>query len=468
VSDHHLPPDPAEWPSDPYALLGVPRLAAPRDLKRAYTKLIRIFKPELYPDEFRRIRSAFEDAQRWAQFSGFVPEPQPPEELPRPEPAPVAEPAELEWPRTPRPKSVHDEAVELWDRAISGDVTGAYHGLTSLLDREPGTASLYARLYWLLVLEPAAAPGVQPAEWLTRGLSRASDGSLLFALYRDEVRNNPDEAGTERGLRVVASDLPAGERVELAAARWDTLARVERWAHLREEWPVVRTALVAADETGWLRLVCTVAGWVEWDRSHWATDALAAIVRKDLKSLEHLALRHSYWFDHFDQLLAAVRSWKAVKREGPWAEEFLAAVRFGWGRPVSDVRPAIERTLRSMSEDPATWVRLFDDVGPESSAALEAFGNLLSGYQNEIGVFDQSPYPSKVLLDVIADTLIQPGRGRPDRSRIMQFCLDECVLPRDIHDAWAADGSQAPEWLEQANADIVLHHVCRACRLFRA
>ena len=41
-----LPEDLSRWPTDPYALLGVTHDVAPRDLKRAYTQLIRTYKPE--------------------------------------------------------------------------------------------------------------------------------------------------------------------------------------------------------------------------------------------------------------------------------------------------------------------------------------------------------------------------------------------------------------------------------------
>ena len=65
-----LPDDPARWPADPHELLGVPRDVNPRDLRRAYTKLIRAYKPEQFPEQFRRIRAAYEAALRLAEFFG--------------------------------------------------------------------------------------------------------------------------------------------------------------------------------------------------------------------------------------------------------------------------------------------------------------------------------------------------------------------------------------------------------------
>ncbi|XXF77706.1 DnaJ domain-containing protein [Myxococcaceae bacterium GXIMD 01537] len=45
---------------DPYAVLGVERTAEPRDIKRAYFTKIREFPPETHPEEFQRLRAAYE------------------------------------------------------------------------------------------------------------------------------------------------------------------------------------------------------------------------------------------------------------------------------------------------------------------------------------------------------------------------------------------------------------------------
>lgn len=53
-------------PSDPLQLFGLSEGYEPIDLKRAYARLIRIYKPESHPDEFMRIRRAYEQME-----SGF-------------------------------------------------------------------------------------------------------------------------------------------------------------------------------------------------------------------------------------------------------------------------------------------------------------------------------------------------------------------------------------------------------------
>lgn len=46
--------------SDPYVVLGVPRSAPTREIKRAYFELVRQYSPETNPEAFKLIRSAYE------------------------------------------------------------------------------------------------------------------------------------------------------------------------------------------------------------------------------------------------------------------------------------------------------------------------------------------------------------------------------------------------------------------------
>src|SRR5688500_12033029 len=92
----HLPDDPRHWPDDPFRLLGVEPPATETDVKRAYTRLIRRFKPEHHPEQFRRVREAYEHALEMLKWHGFVP----PREFPTTaEPAVRPEPVEADRPR---------------------------------------------------------------------------------------------------------------------------------------------------------------------------------------------------------------------------------------------------------------------------------------------------------------------------------------------------------------------------------
>ncbi len=64
MSDDPPPPPPLPTTDDPFALLGVARDVDERDLKRAYARLIKVYRPDRAPVEFGRIQAAFEQA-RW-------------------------------------------------------------------------------------------------------------------------------------------------------------------------------------------------------------------------------------------------------------------------------------------------------------------------------------------------------------------------------------------------------------------
>src|SRR5690349_15738491 len=73
-----LPEDPEHWPADPYALLGVRPGDDARAIRKAYAALIRRFKPEQFPDQFQRIREAFERVQEMESWrSHAMPNPAP-------------------------------------------------------------------------------------------------------------------------------------------------------------------------------------------------------------------------------------------------------------------------------------------------------------------------------------------------------------------------------------------------------
>lgn len=52
--------DPDLTSSDPYAVLGLERNASAREIKRTYFDLVREYPPEERPEEFKRIRAAYE------------------------------------------------------------------------------------------------------------------------------------------------------------------------------------------------------------------------------------------------------------------------------------------------------------------------------------------------------------------------------------------------------------------------
>jgi len=60
LPENSLSDDISGWPLSPYGILGLERNVARTDVRRAYSALIKRFRPETHPQHFQRILEAFE------------------------------------------------------------------------------------------------------------------------------------------------------------------------------------------------------------------------------------------------------------------------------------------------------------------------------------------------------------------------------------------------------------------------
>jgi hypothetical protein len=65
---HELPEDLTKWPHSSHAILGVSSDSTPEELRRAWLRLVRRFKPDQFPQHFQRLRTAFDDAQQQRRY----------------------------------------------------------------------------------------------------------------------------------------------------------------------------------------------------------------------------------------------------------------------------------------------------------------------------------------------------------------------------------------------------------------
>ncbi|HEV3447032.1 MAG TPA: J domain-containing protein, partial [Gemmataceae bacterium] len=244
-----LPPDPSQWPDNPYQLLGVGHDVLPRDLRKAYTALIRVYKPEQHPEEFRRIREAYETVLRHVQVYRS-------EETCSAESAPAGEsPSEaltpskpdLEIRRVPGAPALDEELEDLWRRACSGEEQGAYRGLLELHERNPQHAAIYLRLYWLLSVEPVVDPARSPCDWLVQGLSATGLSGPLRELYRREVAGNPAEALTPRCGRLLDVPAAAVMLADLLVWRWRAAGQLQQADIIANDIVSLRARLARED-----------------------------------------------------------------------------------------------------------------------------------------------------------------------------------------------------------------------------
>lgn len=217
-----LPEDPSDWPSDPFAILGLDRTAAAIEIKRAYTRLIKKYRPEQYPEEFRRIREAYDSctaASRWILDAGF-------------DSAPVTAP---ESPLPPLASGSSDEAAELWSLAES-DPAAAYKGLVELTEREAERAELPLRLYWLLSIDAELDSWRSRHDWLATALRRSRLAGSAAELYRRELRIDPETALYSKPyIGILGANASPFDKLIVAQHRLSAAGRSHTWSPLSDD-----------------------------------------------------------------------------------------------------------------------------------------------------------------------------------------------------------------------------------------
>lgn len=480
MSQSHLPDDIARWPSDAFAVLGVPAQSSPLEFKRAYTRLIRVYKPEHSPEEFRRIRTAYEFVQHFAQFYR-PPEPSEPvdqnsdadvltsPQTPFGETRDTSSPAEEPIESAPRHREENSES--LWHRAIEGDEEGAYCGLKELLERNRRESDIYTRLYWLLVLSPDLDERREPADWLAEGIRHTSRPFQLLELYRAEVNLRTVEAVSARCNRLISADLECDVLCTLLQLRWNGLYRLANWEAIENDIRLVRDRVCRESEAAWLRLMSYMLDRAEWHRSR-KSRPLYSLIRSEIKALEHLAIHEAHWFDRFDELRVLVESWDSLRSLSDVPKSFLIVLRDGWFMSTEELQRPLEGVLHQISADPTQWIDDFDRAGPAGLAGLSHFGTLLSQYESDRVDGSEFSLSPAAIRTRVERHLERAGVGYKSlRGRVLHFCLSECIAPEAIVNAYLQDnGGKRPSfnWTKLLGDDLPLRTVCWACRLFRS
>jgi hypothetical protein len=228
-----------DWNLLPYqaeAFFQLPKEYDRTDLKRAYNRLLKRFKPDTFPQEFQKLRAAFEqlDAQmRYRESSGQSPDDEP------------AWASNLHFPSMNAPTfAPHPERDSPGTNAESDTLSPADALLARL--REVGAESMYQELakkptpsslecYWLAILSDAVFEPNQLkfAEWLLVGLQRDPHESALFNLlyfyFRDEQL---PESAMPRLLLETSRVIRTDRFYFLTESLWDRLVRSMPWDEL--------------------------------------------------------------------------------------------------------------------------------------------------------------------------------------------------------------------------------------------
>jgi hypothetical protein len=387
MSEHRLSPDPADWPSDPYALLGVCQGLERRALRVAYAALIRTYKPEQYPEEFRRIREAYETILReiemfgtWdADASTATGSPEEPADETDPDaqaPVPACRAA---------PPALEGELVAVWQQACSGEEHRAYGRLLELRERNPHSSEICLRLYWLRRLNADLDPERSPCEWLTQGLREDGNVGPLYELYRREVASDPHETLTCRYFDLLEHVSQTWLLSELVEWRWQAAGRLGRDDVIAADVATLRERFPSQDEESWFQLLfCAVEQltWLPVSAPNDNRKKSLAFLRKEIDRHEHLHLRFSDRMDRLHLMDEVFAGWCKLTSM-KMLPELCELIRMSWIRPIAEIRPALTSVCHGLS-DIRKVLGSFDKVRSNASPVLTHLGQLLELYKDEM------------------------------------------------------------------------------------
>ena len=465
-----LADDPESWPLDPYALLGVGHGIDPRELRKRYNALIRRFKPEQYPEQFRRIREAYDQVKMQEQWRRHVP---PPESEPLPEmrvPGPIhdpppsvpdSSPGDAEAWTAPPPRPTFEAELErLWTLAVAGMVDEAYRGLRDLEREQPNSRELAVRRYWLVTAFPELEPARDPLEAVFRLLVDDPGQSPLWSEVRLRGQLAPTwpfEPIFDEMLDSARAPLPL---TILYDVRWQAALQIGSWRLLLEDVPTARLRL-REHPSEWARMLLQVVdklAWIGEPAADRAFGELVVEIERSAKGDRSL----DFELDRLDFLRELAPQWLRLAPRSPLEAALHDFVALSWRGRWEMVRARMIDLCRQLAANVVSSMRILDDWGRTYPLVLaQLVRTIIEGYHLN------RPRPAKPDDQRAAfDEYLSSGDGDTTRSRasLVQFFRAEQILPEDL--LHAIDRKTAPTAIATAlntiEADWVVRVLARA------
>ena len=461
MSDHELPLDPASWPTDPFRLLGVTPGVPARELRKAYLKLIRVFKPEHHPDEFQKIRQAYETA---LAISKHFEEPVESFE------EPIAREFLATTEPDPGPTRVRSEPTpDPWSLACQGHSDLAYGALLELQVHGSPAEEVFLQLYWLLALGPGLDLARLPIDWLIQGLQRCGPrAGRLRELLRREVDSDPTEALAQRIVGFFQSRPPPTLVLDVAIPRWKS-ARVEkRWSSIVGDIQALRGWLPGVDSDAWASLLLAASTQLAWGDAPESDHAIAYC-----REVERLAHHQNDFAEElyqveFIQILKSGLDRLGERSDNPVGLWVLLS--HSWDEPGPFFARRLRSYIEQIARNPRVSLHELDRVQGLSPAVLGRISGLLGGIEYEDLPRGQSRGFAE-FAPVIGQFLAEHrwNEYRAIRLPLLRFCLQEAISPGLV----ARTLTERPEFVltgksplaQEILDDWPLRHVYRATEL---
>jgi hypothetical protein len=427
-----LSDDLSEWPQNPFDILAIDSSATELDIRRAYMKRIRRFRPEQYPKHFQRLREAFEECQAVSLFgSGFTLSSEPLTAPRRPENTPEEYRANT------------DDDGTAWALAAIGNWSGAYELLLKQIDGDASAESA-VQLYWLLQLDPTLDPTRRRHDWLAQALRRSKVKGVSVDLYEAESLADPAFIFLEPYSDLWKWIDHETDYARIAKLRLDAIGEMGHFDLIEAEIERHRTEFPNRSELQWLTWLTNALHWVAFAP---ACGPVRKQLYEEIENESALAIRYPQLFDHAEQSAFWSYPHRFVKRENSrplrmgehkpnvlWKKipvEFAECLHYAATRGESLDRLRLQEGMRIVAKSPKLFLTVFDELQTEYGPAFPS--NL---YWIMDPLSPRRPCPlneQQLIVEMIA--LFDdhhPDRILRTRLRLLYWLIENRIHPDDV------------------------------------
>ena len=508
--EHELPDDVNRWPDDPAKLLGVAQDVSRLDLKRAYTRLIRRYKPEHAPEQFRRLREAFEQLDQQLEWRAVYEEhlakqreqcgdaSDNDEDETKAGPSGgsgqngaaatadaesqdivlrrVGERAEDEdsnnglW----RSRASSNAGDQLWQQTLDGgELRPVYLRLVEQAAQQLPSEIGYARLYWLLTIHPEFDSARDPCAWLIEGFRKHGLSGRLLSMFSIEVRRRMGQVPLALADDLLDGNDAANHLVDLAQTRWFAARCLGRFDVIGDDVERLRTRLL--DEPfEWQRLLCGAARLLVMVRSERAGVLLAAIRAEfaltstdvssewQWESLENTVALHEAWANDPQRLITRAMH-PANNRTQLLLARLATLVEVTWECSPLQARSDLIAMCVELTADPAAGLSELTWIASVSRPLVRRLLELLYEQRAEFGGdenYQITPAVEAELHRFVRSELWH--KGYSSEATVLSFCLREAVTPQDVATAIEQQLEELPDHFAKL-ADSLRYHLPLIC-----
>ncbi len=446
-----LPDDPAEWPEDPFALLGLTTDCDKSALRKAYSRLIKDYKPEQFPTEFRKIRDAYEAVQSFLQFRASV---GPWSSKSETHSTDVGGAGLTDSSSRQVPSAGPSQVLSAWDKARDGDEAGAYAQLRSALTESPGEEDICVRLYWLLLLNPGLDHGRTPLDWVDTSLQHGMWTRRIAGLLSQHARMRPSDAVGERYEKYLKLAVEPNHMLNILNCRWRAAGQLGHWQVVIQDLRAFRQRTVDQPHA-WGQALVLAMDHVVWD-THPDAAQCQRMVKQEMAQLKDVELAFSDEFDRLEflqELAAETRRLNSLSSEWRPLTQLLTQAA---NQSFEEVRRALLFFLQDkLQQQPPSILNYLLRLAKFSEPVFVGLSAIIKRvYANSSAMHQPDPD-----LAVLRQRFEMSSRGlnfadyETLRQDIFVFCVQEYVLPPAV--AACLEFNQVPVDRGVSLADVI-------------